>query len=131
LTRTRPPPPSPPFPYPTLFRSARSLLALGVEPAQVRIVGDAPAELEAALRDGLTHDLLVTSGGLGPTHDDRTVELLARAAGRKLRVDDAIAARIEERSRMIAARLRRPYADFAAGVRKQASVPDGAVVVGL
>src|SRR5438445_167647 len=44
---------------------ARSLLTLGVEPVQVRIVGDAPAELEAALRDGLAHDLLVCSGGDG------------------------------------------------------------------
>ena len=70
---------------------ARSLLTLGVEPVQVRIVGDAPAELEAALRDGLAHDLLVCSGGLGPTHDDRTVELLARAAGRALSVDEALA----------------------------------------
>src|SRR5437867_6174190 len=61
---------------------ARSLLSLGVEPAQVRIVGDTPAELEAAIRDGLAHDLLVCTGGLGPTHDDRTVEVLARAAGR-------------------------------------------------
>ena len=38
---------------------------------------------------------------------------------------------IEERSRAVAERLRRPYADFAAGVRKQATVPDGAIVVGL
>ena len=38
------------------------------------IVGDTPAELETALREGLRRDLLVVSGGLGPTHDDRTVE---------------------------------------------------------
>jgi nicotinamide-nucleotide amidase len=110
---------------------ARSLLSLGVEPAQVRIVGDVATELEAAIRDGLTHDLLVCSGGLGPTHDDRTVELLARAAGRELRLDAALEAQIEARSRAVAQRLRRPYADFAPGVRKQASVPEGAVVVGL
>jgi competence/damage-inducible protein CinA-like protein len=110
---------------------ARSLLSLGVEPAQVRIVGDVAAELEAAIRDGLMHDLLVCSGGLGPTHDDRTVELLARAAGRELRVDGGLEAQIEARSRAVAERLRRPYGDFVPGVRKQASVPEGAVVVGL
>jgi nicotinamide-nucleotide amidase len=110
---------------------ARSLLSLGVEPVQVRIVGDAPTELEAALRDGLKHDLLVCSGGLGPTHDDRTVELLARAAGRELRLDEAVAAEIERRSRAVAERLRRPYADFSAGVQKQATIPEGALVVGL
>ena len=48
---------------------------------EVRIVGDGAAELERALEEGLEHDLLVVSGGLGPTHDDRTVELLAQAAG--------------------------------------------------
>jgi nicotinamide-nucleotide amidase len=110
---------------------ARSLTSLGLEPAQVRIVGDAEHELEQALREGLEHDLLVISGGLGPTHDDRTVELLARAAGRALSVDEELAARIEAWSREAAARLGRPYADFAAGVRKQASLPEGALVVGL
>ncbi len=100
---------------------ARSLLTLGVEPVQVRIVGDAPAELEAALRDGLEHDLLVCSGGLGPTHDDRTVELLARAAGRALSVDEALATEIAGRSRV----------QYEPGIRKQAALPEGALVVGL
>jgi nicotinamide-nucleotide amidase len=100
---------------------ARSLLSLGVEPAQVRIVGDTPAELEAAIRDGLTHDLLVCSGGLGPTHDDRTVELLARAAGRELQVDEALAEEIAGRSRV----------QYVPGIRKQATLPDGAIVVGI
>jgi competence/damage-inducible protein CinA-like protein len=110
---------------------ARSLLTLGFGPAEVRIVGDDPAELERALREGLERELLVVSGGLGPTHDDRTVELLGRAAGRELRVDPALHAEIEARSRDVAKRLHRPYADFEPGVRKQASVPEGAIVVGL
>jgi nicotinamide-nucleotide amidase len=110
---------------------ARSLLELGIEPAEVRIVGDSPAELEKALREGLRRDLLVVSGGLGPTHDDRTVELLASAAGRALRVDEKIEAQIEARSRSIAERLKRPYTDFVPGVRKQATVPDGALIAGL
>jgi nicotinamide-nucleotide amidase len=97
----------------------------------VRIVGDVEVELEATLRAGLQRDLLVTSGGLGPTHDDRTVELLARAAGRALRVDPELEATIEAHSRAVADRLKRPYADFAPGVRKQATVPEGALVVGL
>src|SRR5438552_15398819 len=110
---------------------ARFLLALGVEPARITVVGDAPDELEGALREGLAYDLLVTSGGLGPTHDDRTIELLARAAGLPLRTDPALEAQIESRSLGIVERLRRPYADFEAGVRKQATVPEGAAVVGL
>ena len=72
---------------------ARSLLALGFEPAELRIVGDVAGEIEAAIRDGLRRDLLLTSGGLGPTHDDLTVELLALAAGRPLVVDGEVEAR--------------------------------------
>jgi nicotinamide-nucleotide amidase len=69
---------------------AREALRLGLEPARIEIVGDRPDELEAALREGLQADLCVVSGGLGPTHDDRTVELLARAAGRELEVDPGL-----------------------------------------
>jgi nicotinamide-nucleotide amidase len=110
---------------------AADLLRRGVEPARITIVGDDPTDLEEALRAGLEHDLLVVSGGLGPTHDDRTIELLARAAGVGLRVDEDLATGIEELSRRIAARMRRPYADFTVGVRKQATVPEGAEWVGL
>jgi nicotinamide-nucleotide amidase len=110
---------------------AASLLRLGVEPARITVVGDDPADLEAALTEGLTHELLVVSGGLGPTHDDRTVELLARAAGVGLHTDEELAVQIEEISRRVATRLNRPYADFEHGVRKQATIPDGAVIAGL
>jgi molybdenum cofactor synthesis domain-containing protein len=110
---------------------ARELLTLGLEPARIEVVGDAESELEDALRDGLRADLLVTSGGLGPTHDDRTVELLARVTGRELRVDEDLRVEIESISRAVAERLRRPYADFEAGVRKQASVPVGGFAVGI
>jgi nicotinamide-nucleotide amidase len=110
---------------------AAELLRLGIEPARIEIVGDDPGELEAALTEGLRADVCAVSGGLGPTHDDRTVELLARAAGRELVVDAALEAEIERISRGIAERLQRPYADFAEGVRKQAMLPEGAAVVGI
>ena len=110
---------------------AAELLRLGVEPARIAIVGDDPNELETALREGLEADLCLTSGGLGPTHDDRTVELVARAAGRELIVDPALDAKIEAISRSVAERLNRPYTDFAEGVRKQATLPKGALVVGI
>jgi nicotinamide-nucleotide amidase len=110
---------------------AAELLRLGVEPARIVVVGDDPAELEAALREALEADLCLVSGGLGPTHDDRTVELAARAAGRALVVDPELEAEIGRVSRAIAERLQRPYADFAEGVRKQASLPEGGLVIGI
>jgi nicotinamide-nucleotide amidase len=110
---------------------ASEALRLGLEPGRITIVGDRPDELLAALEEGLAADVLLVSGGLGPTHDDRTVELVARAAGRGLVVDAELEGQIEAFSRTIAERLRRPYADFADGVAKQATLPDGALVLGL
>ena len=110
---------------------AAQALAHGLEPARITIVGDAPAELEAVLREALEADACLVSGGLGPTHDDRTVELAAHAAGLELVVDDALEREIESISRSVAERLRRPYADFAPGVTKQATRPSSAVSIGL
>ena len=110
---------------------AREALRLGLEPGRITIVGDRPEDLRAALQEGLQADVLLVSGGLGPTHDDRTVELVAAAAGRALHVDPELEQEIEAVSRMVAERLRRPYADFATGVAKQATIPEGAIVLGL
>ena len=110
---------------------AAEALQHGLEPARITIVGDGPSELEAALREGLEADACLVSGGLGPTHDDRTVELLARAAGIELVVDEGLEREIEAVSRSVAERLRRPYADFAPGVTKQATRPVSAVSIGL
>jgi nicotinamide-nucleotide amidase len=110
---------------------AAEALTHGLEPARITIVGDSPAELDAALREGLDADACLVSGGLGPTHDDRTVEMLGRAAGIELVVDEALEEEIESISRAVAERLRRPYADFASGVTKQATRPATAGSIGL
>lgn len=110
---------------------AAQVLALGLEPMRITIVGDRPDELEAALREGLGADLCLISGGLGPTHDDRTIELLARVAGRQLELDEELRVEIETISRRIAERLGRPYADFETGVRKQATLPAGGRPLGI
>jgi nicotinamide-nucleotide amidase len=110
---------------------AAEALRHGLEPARITIVGDSPAELEAAFHEGLEADACLVSGGLGPTHDDRTVEWIARAAGVELVVDEALEREIEAISRDVALRLRRPYADFAPGVTKQATRPEPAVSIGL
>ncbi|MBD0349061.1 MAG: nicotinamide-nucleotide amidohydrolase family protein [Thermoleophilia bacterium] len=110
---------------------ARELVALGVDPARLVIVGDGPADLEPAFRQALAADVAVFSGGLGPTHDDRTVELLAHVTGRRLHVDPTLAAEIEAVSRRISARFGRPYAEYATGIEKQATLPAGAVSLGL
>jgi nicotinamide-nucleotide amidase len=104
---------------------------LGLEPERITIVGDRPRDLERALTEGLQADVCLVSGGLGPTHDDRTIELIAKAAGRTLAVDETLAGEIGEVSRMIAERLGRPYGEFEQGVRKQATLPADAISLGL
>jgi nicotinamide-nucleotide amidase len=110
---------------------AAEALRHGLEPARITIVGDNPTELEAAFREGLEADACFVSGGLGPTHDDRTVEMIARAAGLELVVDEELEEQIGAVSRAVSERLRRPYADFEAGVRKQATRPVPAASIGL
>ena len=110
---------------------AGELSQRGLEPARIAIVGDRPDELREAFAAGLEGDLCLVSGGLGPTHDDRTVEMLSAVTGRNLVVDSDLEAEIEGVSRAIAERLGRPYADFETGVSKQASLPQGAVSLGL
>jgi nicotinamide-nucleotide amidase len=110
---------------------AAEVLRLGLEPERITIVGDRAEDLDRALREGFDADLCLVSGGLGPTHDDRTVERLANAAGVELLVDPDLERRIGEVSAMIAERLGRPIDEFAAGVRKQATIPAGAHSLGL
>ena len=56
-----------------------------------------PPDIRAALEGGV--DLLCISGGLGPTHDDLTMEAVAAATGRDLVLDPAALAMVEERLR--------------------------------
>ena len=69
---------------------AHELDALGIELRRVSIVGDEHDEIAAGLRELAGHDLVITSGGLGPTHDDRTVEAVAEVAGAELVLDEEL-----------------------------------------
>src|SRR5215467_142241 len=81
---------------------------LGVEVAHILIVADRPDDLEAALRfmaeEGM--DLIVTSGGLGPTADDLTAEVVARFSGRELVLDEQVEEKIAEVLRGFARRFK-------------------------
>jgi nicotinamide-nucleotide amidase len=111
---------------------ADRLLELGVELAHNVIVGDRPADVEAALGWLASHgvDLIVTSGGLGPTEDDLTAEVVGRFQGREMVLDEAMEEKIAAILRPLAARW--PDLDMdaiRASNRKQAVVPRGATVL--
>ncbi|MGH2923318.1 MAG: competence/damage-inducible protein A [Solirubrobacterales bacterium] len=101
---------------------------LGIEVARIAIVGDRPEDLagELAYMRDLGLSLIATSGGLGPTADDLTAEVVARFAGRELVLDEAMETRIGEIIAGFARRMRFDPEALRAANRKQAMVPDGA-----
>ncbi len=107
------------------------LAECGVEVAHIVVVGDRRADLEAALRflaaEGM--DLIVTSGGLGPTADDLTAEVVGRFAERELVLDEEMLAKIAEILRGFARRFRVDEAALLEANRKQAMVPEGALAL--
>ncbi len=108
------------------------LANLGVDVAMIEVVGDRPGDLLHALenmgRDGMA--LIVTSGGLGPTADDLTAEIVGRFAGRPMVLDPELEERIAEILRPMMARWRGvdPEAVRESN-RKQAVIPQGATVL--
>jgi len=114
---------------------ADRLLELGVELAHITICGDRPADIEAQLRfmadEGV--DLIVTSGGLGPTADDMTVEVVARFCGRKLVLDDELENKIADILKNLMQRNTAfdpgTFDAIRAANRKQAMVPAGAQIL--
>jgi nicotinamide-nucleotide amidase len=111
---------------------SEQLAAHGVEVAHILIVGDRPEDLEAALRflaaEGM--DLIVTSGGLGPTADDLTAEIVARFAGRELVLDPEMEEKISAIIRAFARRMGGLDEEaLVASNRKQAMVPEGSVAL--
>jgi nicotinamide-nucleotide amidase len=111
---------------------ADRLLELGVELAHITICGDRPHDIEAQLRflAGEGVDLIVTSGGLGPTADDITVATVAGFAGLDLVLDAALEGRIAAILKRLMGRFDNVDFDAVrAANRKQAMVPTGAHVI--
>jgi competence/damage-inducible protein CinA-like protein len=107
------------------------LAELGVEVAHILVVADRPDDLEAALRflaaEGM--DLIVTSGGLGPTADDLTAEVVGRFAGRELILDEAMEEKIAAILRNFARRFDFDPEAVREANRKQAMVPQGSIAL--
>jgi competence/damage-inducible protein CinA-like protein len=112
---------------------AEQLRLLGVDVGHVVVVGDRPEDLHGALRflAGTGVTLVITSGGLGPTADDLTAQVVGEFQGRPSAVDPALEQQIAAVVERLMARRgwRSDPEATAAGVRKQALVPLGATVL--
>ena len=106
----------------SLFLTAH-LNQLGIEVTRKTVVGDDLAPLRNAFDEAAKRvELIIASGGLGPTEDDRTRNAVADLFGRKLQRDPAVMARIEERFRKLGRKMSEVNA-------RQAMVPEGATVL--
>ena len=106
----------------SLFLTAR-LNQLGIEVTRKTVVGDDLAPLRDAFEGAFQRvELIIASGGLGPTEDDRTRDAVADLLGRKVSQDPAV-------MEMIAARFRKIGRPMSTVNARQAMVPEGATVL--
>lgn len=100
---------------------AKFLAPLGVQVAEARVVPDIPEKMVAAINElRAAHDYLFTTGGIGPTHDDKTADAVAAAFGVAIDVRDDARAILEAHYKsgpLNEARLR------------MARIPDGASLI--
>lgn len=102
---------------------ADKLHEIGIDLVGVIVVGDVPERLEWAWRTGMQlGDVVISTGGIGPTADDLTTETIARITGRKLFRDQAS----EEHMRRLFASINRPMPE---NNLKQADFPEGAEII--
>jgi nicotinamide-nucleotide amidase len=111
---------------------AERLRELGVDLAYTTIVGDRPEDMRAALEFMAEHelDVIITSGGLGPTADDMTAAVVGSFQGREMVLDENLSERIAQ---IVAPLMKRwPNIDpeaIALANRKQATIPRGASIL--
>ncbi|WP_308257993.1 competence/damage-inducible protein A [Pseudonocardia lacus] len=110
---------------------SRELVGLGFEVSHILTVGDRPDDLAAALRFAADARcaLVVTSGGLGPTADDLTADVVAAFAGLEMELDEDMRVHIDARLAAWAARTGFAGEALDEATRKQAMVPRGAVAL--
>ncbi len=96
---------------------------LGIEVLRKTVVSDELEEIRDAFREALERvEIVISSGGLGPTEDDRTRDAVAQLLGRRLELNPAVLRGIEERF----CRFGRKMAEIN---KRQAMVPEGATIL--
>jgi nicotinamide-nucleotide amidase len=102
---------------------AGKLAEIGIDTMAVMVVGDVPERLEWAWRTAIRMaDVVISTGGIGPTADDLTTETVARVADRKLVLSQEVLDRIRERFKQLMRVMPENNA-------KQAMFPEGAEII--
>ncbi|MEM3693264.1 MAG: nicotinamide mononucleotide deamidase-related protein [Candidatus Bathyarchaeia archaeon] len=105
---------------------ARRIVSLGGRVRRITVVGDDVDVIAETIRESLSRkpNLIITTGGLGPTFDDKTLEGIARALGRSLVLDDEALKMVKERYAHLSS-LRGQTYELTPARLKMAKIPEG------
>jgi len=107
---------------------AKRVTSLGLDVRRINIVGDDVEEISNALREAIQRNpsFVITTGGLGPTFDDKTLEGVAKALQRRIEVQDQALRMVEEKYRKYVEEGRMERVELTPHRVKMARLPDGA-----
>jgi molybdenum cofactor synthesis domain-containing protein len=107
---------------------AKRITALGLSARRITIVGDDVDEIFSAIREAMQRNprFLITTGGLGPTFDDKTLEGLAKALECKLEINEEALTMVKEKYRKYAEEGKMKKAELTPPRAKMAKLPEGA-----
>ena len=107
---------------------AKRITTLGLSVRRITIVGDDVNEISSAVREAIQRNprFLITTGGLGPTFDDKTLEGLANALKCKLEINKEALTMVKEKYRKYAEEGKMKKAELTPPRVKMAKLPEGA-----
>jgi nicotinamide-nucleotide amidase len=106
---------------------AKRITTLGLKTHRITIIGDDIKEISKALQEAIKRNpsFIITTGGLGPTFDDKTLEGIAKAMKRKLTTNDQALRMIEEKYRQYVEEGLMERAELTPHHMKMTRLPEG------
>jgi molybdenum cofactor synthesis domain-containing protein len=109
---------------------ARRIASLGGRVTRITVVGDDVDAIAEAVKESLSRkpDVIITTGGLGPTFDDKTLEGIAKGLGRPLVLDDKALKMVKERYEHLSTVRGQTY-EMTPARLKMARIPEGSLAI--
>jgi len=103
---------------------AKRITEMGLKVRRIITVGDDIDEIVSVIHDSIKRgaSIIITTGGLGPTFDDKTMEAIAKATNRPLRLEEEVLREIEEK-------IRKKGRELSEAAKKMAYIPEGSRII--